>query len=114
MFHEKGLVMKQSNSIFIVLLLVCFFVISAFFFPRWLVSSFGEAHFISSYLYIYGSGIPFFIVGLYLLIRSKALNLKAPGEKKWLWFFILGLTWAVTAHGLWIFTAVYFPFKGVF
>lgn len=105
--------MKKSKSIFIILLLVCFFADLAFFLPRLLVSFFGEAHFISSYLYIYGSGIPFFILGVWLLIRSKALDLKAPGEKKWFWFFILGLTWSVVAHGFWIFTAVHFPFKGI-
>ena len=105
--------MSQIKSVFIICVLVSFFACSAFFFPRWLVSRFGEGHFISSYLYIYGSGIPFFILGVCLLIRSKALDFRIKGEKKWLWFFILGLTWYLIAHGLWILVAVSFPFKGV-
>ena len=102
----------QSKNVFIALSLLCFFAYSAFFFPRWLVSHLGEAHFLSSYLYIYGSGIPFFILGIYLLIRSGAINLQMVEERKWLLFFIFGLAWSVLAHGLWILTAVYFPFKG--
>ena len=103
----------QVKSLFIVCALVSFFIISAFFFPRWLVFRFGEGHFISSYLYIYGSGIPFFVLGIGLLIRSRALDFRITGEKKWFLFFVLGLTWYVIAHGLWILTAVSFPFKGV-
>ena len=105
--------MSQIKSVFIICVLVGFFAGSAFFFPRWLLTRFGEGHFISSYLYIYGSGIPFFILGVWLLIRSKALDFRIKGEKKWLWFFILGLTWYVIAHGLWILVAVSFPSKGV-
>ena len=104
--------MKRMKNVSIVLFLLCFFISSAFFFPRWLFSNFGEAHFISSYLYIYGSGVPFFIVGLWLLIRSKALNLKLTGEKKWLLFFIFGLCWNILMHGFWVLMAVQIPFKG--
>ena len=103
----------QIKNIFIIFSLLLFFTCSAFFFPRWLVSHLGEAHFLSSYLYIYGFGLPFFILGIYLLIRSRAINLKVVGERKWLFFFILGLTWSMLAHGMWIFVAVHFPFKGV-
>ena len=105
--------MERIRNIFVLTVLLCFFTSSAFFFPRWLFSNFGEAHFISSYLYIYGSGVPFFILGFWLLIRSKALNLKVTGEKKWFLFFILGLFWNVLMHGFWVFMAVQFPFKGV-
>ena len=103
----------QGKNIFIALSLLCFVACSAFFFPRWLISALGEEHFLSSYFYIYGSGIPFFILGIYLLIRSKAINLKIAGEKKWFLFFIFGLTWSLLAHGMWILSAVYFPFKGI-
>ena len=83
--------------------------LSAFFFPRWLVSTFGESHFLSSYLYIYGQGLPFFIIGVYMLIKSQALNIKLHEEKKWLAYFILVLMWNMLAHGLWIWTAVQIP-----
>ena len=86
-----------------------FLALSAFFFPRWLVANLGEAHFLSSYLYIYGQGLPFFILGVYALIKSKALNIKLPEEKKWLTVFILVLVWNMLAHGLWILTAVQIP-----
>ncbi len=103
---------RRFKNIFIGVSLLCFFICSAFFFPRWLVSVFGLKHFLSSYLYIYGSGIPFFILGIWLLLRSKALDLRIAGEKKWLVFFILGISWSVLAHGVWILMAVQIPFFG--
>ena len=87
----------------------CFLALSAFFFPRWLVAKLGEAHFLSSYLYIYGQGLPFFILGVYALIKSKALNIKLPQERRWLTVFVLVLVWNMLAHGLWIWTAVRIP-----
>ena len=86
--------------------LLCFFTGSAFFLPRYLVKAFGESHFISSYMYLYLSGIPFFVLGLWLLIHSKAINLKIPGEKTWLSFFVLSFVWYLIFHGGWILLAV--------
>ena len=89
--------------------LLLFFTVSAWLFPRILVSFLGESHFLSSYLYIYGQGLPFFILGVYALIKSKAINIQQTGEKKWLFYFVLVLIWNMLAHGLWIWTAVQFP-----
>ncbi len=100
---------SQKKNILRLLFLLCFFASFAFFFPRLLKEVLGEAHFLSAYLYIYGSGIPFFILGISLLLKSKALNLQTAGEKKWLIFFIAGFVYNLLAHGVWILTAVQFP-----
>ena len=88
------------------------FLYLVYFYPRVLSKYLGEDHVLSSYLYIYVFGIIFFIFNMWLLIRSKALNLNREGEKKWMWFFIGCLLWGCLMHAMWIFTATYFPFKG--
>ena len=90
-------------------LLFCLLALSAFAFPRALVAFLGESHFLSSYLYIYGQGLPFFILGVYMLLKTKAINTKRVGEKRWLLYFVLVLVWNVLFHGLWIWTAVQAP-----
>lgn len=105
--------MKLSfmKNIVIIFLVVLFFASSAFYFPRGLVLFLGKEHFLSSYLYIYGSGIPFFILGIWLLIYSKAIKLEVPGEKKWILGFVFSFIWICFIHGLLILATVKIPFK---
>lgn len=104
--------MKKHLSTLLILSLLCCLIAFVYFFPRYLVNHLGENHFLSSYLYIYTLGILFFSLNIFLLLRSKALNVKREGEKKWLFIFILGLICTMTLHGTVIAVAVLAPFKG--
>jgi len=104
---NPGQNMKTPLKNIVVVLSILFIIIgSAFFLPRWIITYLGESHFLSSYLYLYISGLPFFILGIYALVHSKAVNLKLIGETKWLLLFIFGLLWYIIFHGLWILIAI--------
>ena len=83
-------------------------------YPRWLVVTFGESHYLSPYLYLYGLGGPIFIFTMALMIHFKALNFKIPGEKKWAVIFVSGLFGSWLIHTVWIAAAVLAPFYGGF
>ncbi len=105
--------MKNRWTIAIVFLLLVFCaIVGVFIYPRQLVAVFGEDHFLSSYLYLYGLGVPIFIFNMWLMIRLNALSFKVPGEKKWLFIFIGGLVCTYVLHTMWVLVAALLPFKG--
>lgn len=104
--------LNKYKNIIIFFLSLSFFIVSAFYLPRILVLFLGENHFLSSYLYIYISGMPFFMMGIYLIIKSQALNFKIPGEKRWIVYFFFTTLFVCAIHGLIILAAIKIPFKG--
>ncbi len=82
-------------------------------YPRWLVSSFGESHYLSPYLYLYGLGVPIFVFNMWLMVRNGGMRLNIPGEKRWIFIFMCGLACSFVLHTLWVVVATYFPFKGL-
>ncbi|NQS97996.1 MAG: hypothetical protein HQ591_06045 [candidate division Zixibacteria bacterium] len=50
------------------------------------------------YIYLYGAGGAFFIAGLAIVLKSKALNLKIARHQKWLGILIFGLLWYMFLH----------------
>lgn len=50
------------------------------------------------YLYLYGVGGILFLGGLYLVLRSGALDLKRPSHRRWLGVLVFGLFWYMGLH----------------
>ena len=104
--------MKSAASKVITLSFLLFISVMLVIYPRFLEAFLGEDHFLSSYLYLYGLGIPIFIFNMWQMIRLDALSFKVPGERKWLFIFIAGLSCSCLLHTVWVLAAALFPFKG--
>lgn len=50
------------------------------------------------YLYLYGVGGLLFLGGLYLVLRSGALDLKRPRHRRWLGVLLFGFLWYMGLH----------------
>ena len=50
------------------------------------------------YLYLYGVGGILFLGGLYLVLRSGALDLKRQSHRRWLGVLVFGLFWYMGIH----------------
>ncbi len=99
--------MKYRLTLFFVFVVFC-----VYFYPRVLKIYLGEEHFLFSYLYVYFFGSLYFIFNIWLLLSSKAIDLKKSGEKTWFLFFTGSVLWGMLLHGLWILVAFPLPFKG--
>jgi hypothetical protein len=51
------------------------------------------------YIYLYGVGGIFFIIGMIIIIRSKSLNLKLKYYRRWFYILLFGLAWYMLIHG---------------
>ena len=93
--------------------LALFFIILLIYFtPRYLIHTFGETYYLNSLIYIYSFGTLAFGINVFFLIKSGALNLSHPGEKKWLAIFSLCLLWWIGVHTLWTVLAKHLPSLG--
>ncbi|MBT88634.1 MAG: hypothetical protein V1257_09155 [Candidatus Neomarinimicrobiota bacterium] len=52
------------------------------------------------YLYLYGAGGLIFMTGIFLILKSKALNRVHKKHRYWLKVLILGFIWYMAIHGL--------------
>ena len=59
------------------------------------------------YIYLYVMGGIFFLLGLGIVIRAKALNLKLALHRKWLVVLVLGLFWYMFLHWIVTYYAMY-------
>lgn len=50
------------------------------------------------YLYLYGVGGLCFFGGLYLVLKSHALDLKRSSHRRWLGVLLFGLLWYMGIH----------------
>lgn len=92
----------------IVLLIVAY----VFFLPRVLVAWLGEASPWTSYLYQYGLGLGFFLIGLYVILHSGACRLGRGHDTFWFGVLIAGFLFFAVVHALWIVAALHIPFLG--
>jgi hypothetical protein len=95
-----------------VIMMAAFVLAITWLIPRFLVGWFGLESPWTSYLYKYLLGTVFFFVGVFLVLKGGACNLKRPQDRYWFRFLILGLFWYISLHGLWILGALSVPFKG--
>ena len=94
--------------------LILFFIFGfSYGYPRLLVSRLGEDNPWISYLYTYGIGLIFFLLGLIWIFTRAGMNpQRRRQEIYWLIAIICGLIFMFSLHALWIFWAVRFPIKG--
>jgi hypothetical protein len=57
------------------------------------------------YIYLYTVGGIAFLIGMYLIIKTRSLNLKKVHHKKWLVVLIVGFIYYASIHGLLILVA---------
>lgn len=50
------------------------------------------------YLYLYGVGGFFFVLGMVLILRHRALNLDVRRDRKWLAVLVVGFIWYAFMH----------------
>ena len=105
--------MRVWLSLFLSILLVAFVLCFSYFYPRFLVQLMSEDSPWISYLYTYGTGALFFAIGSFWIFTRRAIhNMRRKEEIRWLITILCGMTFMFCFHGLWIFLAIHFPFKG--
>lgn len=57
------------------------------------------------YLYLYIVGGIAFLIGMYLIIKTRSLNLEKNHHKKWLVVLIVGFIYYASIHGFFILVA---------
>lgn len=60
-----------------------------------------------TYLYQYGLGGVVFLLGLFLIVKSRACDLSRRNERIWFLFLIVGFLWYAGLHLLWTLAALY-------
>ncbi len=100
---------KKGLSIPLISIAILVFV---FVFPRILISKLGPGNPWTSYLYQYGFGSITFIIGIILILRTKACKFNRGSDKIWFKWLIAGFIFFATVHAVWILLALYMPYKG--
>jgi hypothetical protein len=83
-----------------------------FIFPRIIISLLGEASPWTSYLYQYGFGLVFFLIGIYIIFKSGSCKLGRGHDTFWFGILIAGFILFSGAHAIWIVAALKIPFAG--
>jgi hypothetical protein len=58
------------------------------------------------YLYLYGVGGGIFLVGMFIILRSRSLKLERIRHREWYHILIFGLVYYMGIHGLFTFAAL--------
>lgn len=107
-----GFQTNQGIAIAKFLLVTSMCLIIAYFFPRFLTHHFGEGSPWTSYFYLYGFGLIFFGIGIWVALHSGACQPGRGRDSFWLKFLILGYIGLASLHGIWIQVALSIPFLG--
>lgn len=89
-----------------------FFLVFAFFFPRFLIEHFGETSPWTSYFYHYGFGLIYTSSGLLLILKTKACKLSLPKDRLWFSLIIIGFLFLAGLHAFWIHRSLSTPSHG--
>ena len=81
-------------------------------YPRLIIAWLGEANPWTSYLYLYGFGGGFFMMGIFIILRTGSCKLGRGHDKLWFWVLITGFIFFATVHALWIVASLEIPYKG--
>jgi hypothetical protein len=81
-------------------------------YPRALVAWLGESNPWTSYLYLYGFGLWFFMIGIWLILSTGACQFGRGRDSFWFKVLIGGFIFFASLHAIWILAAITVPFKG--
>ena len=81
-------------------------------YPRLIIGWLGEASPWTSYLYQYGFGLVFFLMGIYLIFKSGACQLGRGHDTFWFGILIAGFVLFAGVHAIWIVAALAIPYAG--
>jgi hypothetical protein len=81
-------------------------------YPRALVNWLGESNAWTSYLYLYGFGLWFFSLGIWLILSTGACQFGRGRDSFWFKVLIGGFIYFALLHAGWIVAALTVPFKG--
>jgi hypothetical protein len=87
-------------------------LITIYTYPRLIIGWLGEANPWTSYLYQYGFGLVFFLMGIYLILRSGACKPGRGRDSFWLGVLFAGFIFFAAGHALWIVAAQSIPYLG--
>jgi len=59
------------------------------------------------FIYLYGIGGIAFLIGMFLILNHRALNIARPRHKRWLVVLIFGFVYYATIHGIFILMALW-------
>lgn len=82
-------------------LLIYFSII--YYLPRFLIDTLGPENPWTSFFYMYSLGGLVFLIGLNIILKSKACNLNLKSDRIWLRATILGFFYFLSLHGIWIY-----------
>ena len=103
---------KARQSLATPLIVAAVLLAYAFAFPRVIVAWLGEANPWTSYLYLYGLGLAFFVFGIVLILRTRACTLGRGRDTTWFRVLLGGYVFFASLHALWIVAAQQIPYKG--
>ena len=58
------------------------------------------------YIYLYGVGGGIFLIGMFIILRSRSLKLERVRHKEWYKILIFGFFYYMGIHGLFTFAAI--------
>ena len=54
------------------------------------------------YIYLYGAGGILFLIGIFIILRNNAINLKFHKHRKWMFILFGGFVWYALIHAIFI------------
>ena len=83
-----------------------------YFFPRLLIAKWGEADPWTSYFYLYGLGLIFFLIGIWVILSQRACQFGRGRDSFWFAVLLVGFLFFVVVHAVWIVAAQRIPYLG--
>ena len=83
-----------------------------FIYPRLIIGWLGEANPWTSYLYLYGFGLVFFLIGIWVILKSGACKPGRGRDSFWLGVLFAGFILFASLHAVWIVASLNMPYLG--
>ena len=104
--------LPSPRSIAIGLTVTVILLLFIYFYPRLIISWLGVDNPWTSYLYLYGFGGGFFMMGIFIILRTGSCQLGRGHDSLWFWILLLGFLFFATVHALWIVASLNIPYLG--